>query len=115
VVFPILLDLRAYYRKRTRLPGRYIKLASQLSGQIDIVNLSFTGIGFVTTMLHLLHVGDLVALQFRLDDPQQSVLCKHAVVKHVRGHTIGAAFCHLNAYETELGFYLMAPEEAVEL
>ena len=53
-----------------------------------------------------------IELRFRLDDPQESSLCKRAVVKHVHGRAIGAAFCHLNAYEKELGFYLMAPTEA---
>lgn len=109
--FRILLELRAYYRKRTQLAGTYTKLASQFSGQIMIVNLSFTGLSFVTTMPPPLQVGDLIELHFRLDDPQQSVLCKRAVVKHVHGTTVGAAFDQLNAYEKAMGFYLMEPEE----
>jgi hypothetical protein len=109
--FRILLELRNYYRKRTQLTGTYIQLASQLSGQIMIVNLSFTGLSFTTTVPHPLQVGDLIELHFRLDDPQQSVLCKKAVVKHVHGTTVGAAFDQLNAYEKAIGFYLMEPEE----
>jgi hypothetical protein len=54
-------------------------------------------------------VGNEIALQFLLEDPPRSLLWKHAVDKHVRGQAIGAAFCHLNAYEAELGFYLMDP------
>ena len=114
-VFPILLELRASYRKQTRLPGTYLKRTSQLSGKIDIVNLSLTGIGFVTTMVHPLHVGDEIMLEFRLDDPQHSVLRKYAVVKHVRGYAVGATFCHLSAYEKELGFYLLNPAVEVEI
>jgi hypothetical protein len=115
-VFPILLDVRGSYRKRTQLPGRYTKLATALSGAILIANLSFTGVGFVTKTPHpLLEVGDLIELRFRLDDPQASSLCKRAVVKHVHGRAIGAAFYHLNAYETELGFYLMTPTAELEL
>jgi hypothetical protein len=101
-VFPILLDLRAYYRKRARLPGRYTKLATALSGSVLMTNRSFTG------------VGDVIELRFCLDDPQESSLCKRAVVKHVRSRAIGATFCHLNAYEAALGLYLIHPAVALD-
>ena len=105
-------EMRTYCRTRTQLPGTYTKLSTRLSGQIMVVNLSFSGIGFVATMPSSLRVGDLLELRFRLDNPQQSVLCKRAEVKHVYGRTIGAIFCHLNAYEKDLGLYLKdAPGE----
>lgn len=99
-------EMRTYYRKRTELPGTYTTLPPRFCGQIIVVNLSFSGISFVTTTLPPLRVGDLLELRFRLDNPQQSVLCKRAEVKYVHGKTIGAVFCHLNAYEKDMRFYL---------
>ena len=57
-------------------------------------------------MLPPLRVGDQLELQFRLDNPQQSLLCKRAEIKHLHDKTIGAVFCHLNAYEKDLEVYL---------
>ena len=108
--FRIQLERRTFYRKHTHLPGTYTKLATRLTGPLVIGNLSFSGLRFVTPTLSPLQVGDLLEIRFRLDDPQQSVLCKRVEVKHVRSKTVGAAFCHLNAYEKEMGFYLMDPE-----
>lgn len=113
--FPILLEMRTHYRKRTRLSGTYTQLTTRLSGRIMIVNLSLTGLSFVTTAPSALQVGDLLELCFRLDDPQHSELCKRAEVKHVHGTTIGVAFCHLDAYEKAMGFYLMNAQGELEL
>jgi hypothetical protein len=107
--------MRTYYRKRTRLSGTYTQLTTRLSGQIMIVNLSLTGLSFITTSPPVLQVGDLLELRFCLDDPQHSVLCKRAEVKHVHGTTIGVAFCQLNAYEKAMGFYLMNAQGELEL
>jgi hypothetical protein len=107
--------MRTYYRKQTQLTGRYIKLTSQFSGQITIVNLSFTGMRFVTTTPPPLQIGDLLELHFRLNDPQQSLLCKRAEVKHVHGTTVGVAFCHLKVYEKAMGFYLLNADGELEM
>jgi len=113
--FPILLEMRTYYRKQTQLAGRYTKLTSQFAGQITIVNLSFTGMRFVTATPPPFQLGDLLELHFRLNDPQQSLLCKRAEVKHVHGTTVGVAFCHLNAYEKAMGFYLFNADGELEM
>jgi hypothetical protein len=109
-VFPIVFEGRKYYRKPTRLPGRYTHLVTQEVGLLLIRNLSFTGVGFVTQLTHHLQVGDLVELDFLLDDPRHSAICRRACIQHIFQRAVGAAFCHLYAYEKELGFYLFAPE-----
>ena len=109
-IFPIVFEGRKYYRKPTHLPGRYTHLITQEAGPLLIRNLSFTGVGFVTTLSHHLQVGDTIELSFILDDPRHSAICRRARIQHVFTRAVGAAFCHLYAYEKELGFYLFQHE-----
>ena len=67
------------------------------------------GLGFVTKLPHRLQVDDVIDLQFLLDDPGQSYLCRRALVRQVHNRAIGAEFADLYAYEKELGLYLFAP------
>ena len=105
-IFPIVFEGRKYYRKPTHLPGRYTQLVTQEAGPLLIRNLSFTGVGCVTTLSHHLQVGDMVELSFILDDPRHSAISRRARIQHVFHRAVGAAFCNLYAYEKELGFYL---------
>jgi hypothetical protein len=108
-LFLILLEPRTAYRQYTQLPGRYTHLATQLSGAILIVNLSVAGLGFVPTAPSPLVVGDQIELQLGLEPPPQPALCKQAVVKHMRGPVVGAAFRDLQAYAKEIMAYLRIP------
>jgi hypothetical protein len=105
--FKIIIELRSYYRKRTRLHGHYATPDSNKSGSIIIEDLSFTGLGFRTRLPHSLQLGEVIALRFVLDNKAQSEVQKKAIVRRIQGYFIGAQFCDLQAFDKQLGYYLM--------
>ena len=106
-LFKIIVELRAYYRKSTQLPGQYTTPGTDKSGSIIIEDLSFSGIGFRTRLKHNLQIGDVIDLRFELDNSVRSEIVKRAVVKRLHDQFVGAEFCDRRAFDTELGYYLM--------
>jgi hypothetical protein len=105
--FKIIIELRAYYRKKTRLLGHYATPDRDKFGSIIIEDLSFTGLGFRTRLPHSLQLGEVIDLRFVLDNKVQSEVQKKAIVRRIQGYFIGAQFCDLKAFDKELGYYLM--------
>jgi hypothetical protein len=105
--FKIIIELRAYYRKKTRLCGHYATSESGKSGSIIVEDLSFTGLGFRTRFPHTLRLGEVIDLRFVLDNKVQSEVQKKAIIRRIQGYFIGAQFCDLKAFDKELGYYLM--------
>lgn len=113
--FFIRIEIRKFYRKKTRLNGEYTRLNANSSafaekGHILVEDLSRTGIGFCTTSPHTLQVDKVVVVQFTLDDSQRTHIRKNATVRRVSEYTIGAEFLDFTSYCAEnrtLGFYLM--------
>lgn len=135
--FAVVIERRRAARVRTKLHGDYVKIVAQppahatpkqgrslptvelltISGQMIIEDLSFFGVRFRLDTPKSLQVGDLVRLEFVLDDPSSSQIFKiddHSrtrVVKYVRvrwvdGQRGGAAFCDPGAFATVLEAYL---------
>lgn len=114
-IFFIIIELRKYYRKNTRLPGEYVKISEDMSkglerGNITVEDLSRTGIGFRTKGKHTIRENDIIRVKFLLDNDKRSEVSKSAVVRRIHDTFIGAEFIDFDAYnETNrtLGFYLM--------
>jgi hypothetical protein len=105
--FKIIVEIRTYYRKKTGLRGHYATPDSNKSGSIIVEDLSLTGLGFRTRLPHSLQRGEVIALRFVLDNKVQSEVQKQAIVRRIQGCFIGAQFCDLQAFDKELGYYLM--------
>jgi hypothetical protein len=106
-VFKVIVELRHYYRKRTRLAGYYTTSRADKSGSMTVEDLSFSGLGFRTRHKHTLQMGDVIDLRFVLDNNARSEIVKKAIVRRIRDQFVGAEFCDLKAYDKELGYYLM--------
>jgi hypothetical protein len=106
-LFKIIVELRNYYRKSTQLPGNYTTPGSNKSGSIIVEDVSLSGIGFRTRLKHNLQIGEVIDLRFELDNSVRSEIVKRAVVKRLHDQFVGAEFCDLRAFDTELGYYLM--------
>ncbi|RUM34181.1 MAG: hypothetical protein DSY58_08365, partial [Desulfobulbus sp.] len=106
--FIIQLDFRKHYRKTTRLPGTYriVKPAGGGGGVIHIQNISLGGIGFTVSGVHNLQKKQILQIDFRLNDKNQSKLTKQAEVCIINKNTIGCKFLDSQPMERSLGFFL---------
>ncbi len=85
---------RQYVRKDTNMPGVYQKLTPEgiVGNEILVENLSLGGIGFTTRDSAFMREGEIIDLEFILDNPDSSVISKTAVIRKVEGDYIGAEF-----------------------
>lgn len=85
---------RQYVRKQTNIPGVYQKLTPEgiVGNEITVENLSLGGIGFTTRDGVFMRKGEVIDLEFILDNPERSVISKTAVIRKVEGDYIGAEF-----------------------
>ncbi len=90
--FPVVFNTRKFYRKEVHLAGQYTKLPSDDPELLTIEDLSYTGVKFTTRFSHKLQVGDVLTIEFILDNKQHSRIVKTIRVKHVQGRVIGAEF-----------------------
>jgi hypothetical protein len=113
--FEVNIVIRQPYRKKTRLPGTYVKYDIQ-TGQIleqsrmIVEDISRTGLGFRTMYRHAIQVNDVLSLTFTLDDERKTDIRKSGRVRRIDNRFIGVEFVDHDAYtETNriLGFYLM--------
>jgi hypothetical protein len=107
-IFSVSLNYRRFYRKQTRLLGSYRNLSNRKEkGEIQVTNLSMSGIGFITVSSNALSVGDKIKLNFTLDDNKQSEIEKSGIVRWIDGFNVGCEFADTSQPDTNLGFYLM--------
>jgi len=106
--FTVYLDFRKHYRKQTDLPGTYrvIDPPGEGSGDINICNISQGGIGFTVSGLHEIKKGQIVQLEFHLDDKNKTKLVKQARICSIENNRIGCKFINQALIEKALGFYL---------
>lgn len=107
--FQITVNTREFPRKKATLTGAYIKFKSQHSesyGFFIIEDISMGGLKFRTRAPHSLEVGEVVRINFILNDDEGSEIWAALQVKHVQGFTIGGAFCDLQDADNRLALYL---------
>ena len=112
--FEVSIVIRPFYRKKTRLPGTYVKHDVETEqileqGRIIIEDISHTGIGFRTVLRHTIQVNDVLSLAFTLDDRQKTDIQKVVRVRRIDHRFIGAEFVDHDAYTDTnrmIGFYL---------
>lgn len=105
-IYGVHLEFRRAYRKATSLEGRYSGPTGR-GGRMTVKNVSQGGIGFLTSSPHQLKQGDLVSIEFKLDDGKDSVINRRAVVRVVEDLYVGVQFSlAAGAYDAALGFYL---------
>lgn len=126
--FPVALDFRRHYRKKTTLPGIYDTKTSEFDakrwkkarltgiytlqapatgdGHMQVTNISCGGLQFVTPSDHAIEVGQKARVAFTLDDAHQTEIIKNVIIQSVNGHVIGCRFAEGEVLEQRLGFYL---------
>jgi len=105
--FMVKLDFRQSYRRETQLPGSFIMLPPSMErGVGEVRDLSLTGLGFQTLIVHKLKVGQRGYVEFDLDNKKQTHIRKEFIIRKIDGNQLGLQFTESKAFEKELGFYM---------
>ncbi|MDJ0801479.1 MAG: zinc ribbon domain-containing protein [Desulfobacterales bacterium] len=113
--FRILREMRHTFRKAVQLDGLFAQDMSHLNkmavvnvwGPMVVTNISKTGLKFTAEKASLLHLEDRVHLRFYLDNSSKTLIKKSALVKSIRGDTVGCEFLGSDRYDVTLGFYFL--------
>ena len=102
------MEFRRHHRKTTELEGTYdVHPPATGGGKVKIINLSLSGACIEVRGVHDLKIGQQGSLVFSLDNRKKTALFKRVVIKSINGNRIGCEFVQDQAYEKDLGFYLL--------
>jgi hypothetical protein len=77
-------------------------------GLIAVKDLSATGLKFQINSQHNCTVGDVIIVEFHLDDAQRTLVKKKVIVRNIIGQNIGTEYASTEALDKALGFYLFS-------
>ena len=109
-VFESFLERRKYYRKELKLPGSFVRYVSgKPAGRGDMIVRDLSLIGMKLEVYENLGFseGDVLQVEFSLDDVNNTLIKKKAVIRNIKNSYIGAEFFQTEIKDRTLGFYLM--------
>ena len=104
--YSALLERRKHVRKNLNLKGNYLNKNGNEKGKMEILDLSRSGLRIKLDIDAGIKVGDILRLQFTLDDKQNSEVTKEVIVRSKSGQFLGTEFLSLDHYD-KLGSYLL--------
>jgi len=106
-----LLEKRKKFRKIANLPGSYVLFADGRQagdGLMTVKDLSTSGLKLqINTQLNCT-VGDVMLVEFHLDDALRALIKKKVIVRNIVGQNVGTEFAPTEAIDKALGFYLFS-------
>lgn len=109
--FEVSLEKRRQYRKETDLPGIYfylLKSGITDKGVMRVVDISSTGLKLKLDIERLFEIGEMLRVEFHLDDKRHTFIEKEVVIRNVHKNLIGTSFAATEGDDPSLGFYLMS-------
>ena len=136
--YKVVLNKRDKFRKKTNLSGSYTNLSpgkGGQKGQMTILDVSRSGIKTKINQMRLtpkdhdlysrtagtatfalkklnssddLNVGDIILVEFQLDNAKRSMVSKEVVIRWIDMPYIGIEFTSIPEYDADLGFYMMS-------
>lgn len=106
-----LLEKRKKYRKETNLPGTFVRIVDGRKigqGLMTVRDLSTIGMKLHTNGEHQCIVGDILQVEFHLDDTQRTLIKKKVIIRNIIGSNIGTELAPTEAVDKALGFYLFS-------
>lgn len=103
------LEARKRYRKGAHLPGTYVHYVNgqpRGKGTMTVKDLSTNGMKLVLAASGTIAPGDMLKIEFRLDDAQRSLIQKKVVVRNIGDNFVGTEFAATETLDKALGFYL---------
>ena len=104
-----ILEKRKQYRKETNLHGSYTRIVNGREaegGLMKVKDLSAGGLKLQINENHGCTAGDVIKVEFHLDDTQRSFIRKKVIVRNIHKQTAGLEFAPTETVDKALGFYL---------
>jgi hypothetical protein len=109
--FKVSLEKRRQYRKSTDLPGVYfcrLENGDLDKGIMRVVDISSTGIKLKLNVERDIDIGEMIRVEFHLDDKRRTPIKKLVIVRNVYKNLVGTSFAPNEGDDPNLGFYLMS-------
>jgi hypothetical protein len=106
-----ILEKRKKYRKETNLPGSYFRIVDGKkigNGLMLVRDLSNTGMKLQINGEHDCAVGDVLQVEFRLDDTHRTLVTKKVIIRNISKPYLGTELAPTEAMDKALGFYLFS-------
>ncbi|MBT8371806.1 MAG: PilZ domain-containing protein [Desulfobacterales bacterium] len=106
-----ILEKRKKYRKETNLPGSYLRIVDGKkigNGLMQVRDLSTIGMKIQVNGEHRCAVGDVLQVEFRLDDTHRTLVIKKVIIRNITGSNIGTELAPTESVDKALGFYLFS-------
>ena len=90
--FRVILEKRKFFRKDAELVGRY-RIRSQDNkekrGTFTIIDVSQSGLMFITNVKHDLQIGDELIVEFYIDKEQNFLVSKEGIIRRIIDKKVG--------------------------
>lgn len=106
VEYVVFVERRKYYRKKTDLAGVCVSYDQETISEINVENLSRTGVGFTINPRISVSLGDILKIRFVLRGQRRTIIDEDVVVKRIKNNYIGACFRRFRDSYPELAYYL---------
>ena len=111
--YPVMLERRKQFRKTVSLPGNFTRIYNGRragNGSMVVKDVSRNGLLIRVSDATHMNVGDILEVEFKLDDNKRSPIVKEVIVRKISGYDLGTEFLSIdpgNASDKAIGFYLM--------
>ncbi len=107
----VLLERRVFVRKETRFNGVFYSDSNgrKDKGRIVVTDLSRSGLKFSLSFKQDFMLGDVIMVEFELDDVDGSMIRREVIIRNIMGLNIGAEFKSVDHYD-KLGSYLFTKD-----
>lgn len=110
--YSVILERRKYYRKNTKIPGKFTfspLIGDDQKGPMIVMDISKGGLKFKMQSAALFQKGDILEIEFILDNKKKTLIRKQVNVRNVKDGLVNVEFCAYNNNDTEdkaIGVYL---------
>ena len=110
--YRVVLERRKNFRKDVNFPGSYTHVLPDYredKGGITVKDLSRSGIKIKLNVEKDFKIGDILLVEFQLNDKQRSLIKKNAVIKKISDPYLGLEFNSIDSSDPSdkaIGFYM---------
>ena len=107
--YTAIFEKRKHHRKETNLRGTFVKFVNGKevsSGFMTVCDLSLSGIKLKVNALHCFSIGNLLEIDFQLDDIQRSTIKKKVIIRNLHFPFVGTEYHSTEIIDQALGLYL---------
>ncbi len=111
-IYKVVLERRKYFRKDVNFPGTYTHVLPDYNedkGGITVKDLSRAGVKIKLNVEKEFKIGDILSVEFQLNDKQRSFIKKDAVIKKISNTYLGLEFNSVDSSDPSdkaIGFYM---------